>query len=101
MGVHPLTSYTTHNMTNEGGEHMSNTKVFGFPNKLAEREFYMARFRTYLRGNFQNPEHVAHEFGVRFQTALNWWNGDNCPTGIPVMKAMRDPVFIEAITGAA
>lgn len=97
----PPTQTSNVNVNNMGGVNMSNTKVFEFPNKLAEREFFMARFVAYLRTNFRNPEHVAHDFGVRFQAALNWWNGDNCPTGIPVMKAMRDPVFIETITGAA
>lgn len=76
---------------------MSQSKVLEFPSKHAEREYYMGVFKAYLQVNYRNPEHVATIFDVRFQTALNWWSGENCPGGIPVMKAMSDPRFIAEI----
>ena len=93
--------YTTPHVQRSGeSNQISQSNVFEFPSKRLERDFFIARFRAYLRGNFRNPEQVSVAFNVRFQTALNWWNGDNCPAGVPVMRAMHDPAFIEAIVGA-
>lgn len=57
---------------------MSCSKVFeprGF------RAFFAARWGAFLRENYRNPEEVAAAFGVRYQTALNWWQGVNAPSG--------------------
>jgi len=55
-----------------------------FPKVLDPRGF-RARFAfhwmRFLREYYRNPEEVAVAFGVRFQTALNWWNGVNRPSG--------------------
>lgn len=53
------------------------------------REFDPYRFKAmfpdhwagFLRGHFRNPEHVAYAFGVTYQTARNWWDGINRPSG--------------------
>jgi len=46
----------------------------------------------YLKGRFRNVEAVATFFNIRFQTACNWWNGDNAPSGDKVALAvLTDP----------
>ena len=52
------------------------------------RAFFASRWSEFLHENYRNPEEVAVEFGVRFQTALNWWNGANKPGGEFVMMAV-------------
>lgn len=47
----------------------------------AFKAWFLPRWSAYLRANFRNQEEVATVFGVRFQTACNWWNADNCPSG--------------------
>lgn len=41
------------------------------------RVWFAPAFARWLRVNFRDPETVAVTFGVRYRTALNWWNGDN------------------------
>ena len=49
-------------------------------------------FASYLRANFRNPEAVSDAFGVRFQTACNWWNATHRASGDKVaLAASRDP----------
>lgn len=63
---------------------MSQSKVLDpitFRSRFAD---YWSRF---LHQNYRNPEHVAVAFGVRYQTALNWWQGANRPTGDVVAMA--------------
>lgn len=59
--------------------------------KILDPISFRARFADYwsqfLREHYRNPEHVAHAFGVRYQTALNWWQGNNRPTGDVVAMA--------------
>lgn len=38
-------------------------------------------FARWLQANFAGPEIVATIFGVRYQTALNWWNGAHRASG--------------------
>jgi hypothetical protein len=45
--------------------------------------------KNFLRENYRNPEEVAHVYGVRFQSALNWWNGDNAASGAFVALDFR------------
>jgi hypothetical protein len=37
--------------------------------------------KAFLRENYRSPEEVAVVYGVRFQSANNWWNGDNAASG--------------------
>jgi hypothetical protein len=53
------------------------------------RAFFSDRWASFLRENYRNPEHVAVAFGVRYQTALNWWGGVNSPSGYAVAAAFH------------
>jgi hypothetical protein len=44
---------------------------------------------AFLHEHYRNPEEVAVAFGVRFQTACNWWAGTNRPTGDKVALVGR------------
>lgn len=59
--------------------------------KVIDPHTMRARFAGYwsqfLQTNYRNPEQVAVAFGVRYQTALNWWQGANRPTGDVVAMA--------------
>lgn len=62
----------------KGSTQMSCTKVLeprGF------KAFFKYRFSQFLQANYRNPEEVAVVYGVRYQTALNWWQGVNAPSG--------------------
>lgn len=79
-----------------GTAQMSQVKVF-------DPRAFRARFADYwaefLRQNYRNPEAVAVAFGVRYQTALNWWQGLNRPSGDAVALAGKPLVdFLEART---
>jgi hypothetical protein len=66
------------NDTNLALDQMSFTKVIdprGF------RAFFKHRFSEFLHANYRNAEEVAVLYGVRYQTALNWWQGINAPSG--------------------
>ena len=75
------------------GNNSTGTTQMSLP-KVFEPRAFRARFAHYwsefLQANYRNPEEVAHVFGVRFQTALNWWNGANRPSGDVVAFAGRD-----------
>jgi hypothetical protein len=45
--------------------------------------------KNFLRENYRNAEEVAVVYGVRFQSALNWWNGDNAASGAFVAHDFR------------
>lgn len=45
------------------------------------RDWFAPAFARWLQENFRNPELVATLFGVRYQTALNWWSGANRASG--------------------
>lgn len=51
------------------------------------RAFFAVRWSQFLRENYRNPTEVAAVFGVREQTAVNWWEGLNRPTGDVVAHA--------------
>lgn len=51
----------------------------------AFRAWFPGAFSAWLQENFHSPEVVAAVFGVRYQTALNWWNGSNKPSGDTLM----------------
>lgn len=64
--------------------------------KVLEPHGFRARFACYfgdfLRAEYRNPEEVSVAFGVRYQTALNWWQGVNRPSGDVVALAfLRNP----------
>lgn len=71
---------------------MSLSKVIEARRKRAQsfRAFYADRWKNFLRENYETPEEVAANFGVRYQTAVNWWNGDNAPSGHIVSLAYDD-----------
>jgi hypothetical protein len=52
------------------------------------RNFALVRMQ-FLRENFRRPEQVAEAYGVRFQSALNWWNGSNAGSGAFVAEDFR------------
>lgn len=71
------------------------------PDPRALRLRFAALFAEFLRANYRNPEEVAVAFGVRFQTALNWWNGANRPSGDTVALAeLRHPGHLARVIGA-
>lgn len=93
-------------MTHHAAPQYSNAVVVGDPRpdniigrtqmslpKVLDPRAFRARFAHYwsdfLRANYRNPEAVAHAFGVTFQTACNWWNGTNRPSGDIVALAGR------------
>lgn len=45
------------------------------------RDWFKPNFARYLQMQYASPEVVAAAFGVRYQTALNWWNADNRASG--------------------
>lgn len=54
------------------------------------REFFANRWSTFLHENYRNAEEVAFIYGVRYQTALNWWQGVNKPSGdVVALACMR------------
>ncbi len=61
--------------------------------KVFDPRGFRARFANYwsdfLHENYHNPEEVSVAFGVRYQTALNWWQGANRPSGDVVALAGR------------
>ena len=59
---------------------MSLTKVFE-KDPRSFRASFASKFSAFLHSEYQNPEEVAVCFGVRYQTAFNWWNGTNRPSG--------------------
>ncbi len=66
------------------------------------RAVFPDRWSQFLRRSYRNPEEVAFNFDVRFQTAQNWWNGTNRPTGDKVaMAAISRPVEFAQIMGQA
>lgn len=47
----------------------------------AFRAWFAPAFARWLQSNFRDAEMVAATFGVRYQTAQNWWNGAHRPAG--------------------
>lgn len=79
-----------------GGVEMSFEKYLQEPFENARethqfRQFFAARWQSFVRENFASPAHVAVCFGVSTVTAQNWWDGLNAPQGWAVAKAMTDP----------
>jgi hypothetical protein len=74
---------------------MSRSKVLDY------RARFAARWSRFLRETYATPEDVAAAFGVRFQTALNWWQGENAPSGAFVGLAFAmHPGAAPALLGA-
>jgi hypothetical protein len=67
--------------TDAGQKSRPKVPVQGFEASDGFREFFLASFARWLQLNFRAPEQVAAVFGVRHQTALNWWNGRNRASG--------------------
>jgi hypothetical protein len=45
------------------------------------RAWFAPAFARWLQAHFQGTEQVAVAFGVRHQTAINWWHGTNRASG--------------------
>lgn len=70
--------------------------------KVFEPRDLRARFAHFwagwLRANYRSTEEVAVAFGVRHQTAINWWQGANRPSGdVVALAVMRHENFAEAL----
>ncbi len=65
---------------------MSYPKVF---EPLTFRARFADLWSGFLHANYRNPEAVAVAYGVRYQTAVNWWHGVNRPSGDVVALAGR------------
>ncbi len=78
------TKSVSHNRHRNGATQMSWSKVF---EPRSFRAGFAKRWSTFLRNNYNTPEEVAVNYGVRFQTALNWWDAANRPSGDVVALA--------------
>ncbi|WP_273688428.1 hypothetical protein [Ketogulonicigenium vulgare] len=71
--------------------------------KVLDPRTFRARFASYwsdfLHESYRNPEEVSVAYGVRYQTALNWWQGANRPSGDVVAIAGRK--FTDYLEGRA
>lgn len=67
------------------------------------RAVFAHRFSKFLQANYRNPEEVAVAFGVRYQTAFNWWQGLNRPSGDVVTMAVlrHGDAYTEHMAGDA
>ena len=65
---------------------MSHPKVFD-PREVRAR--FADLWSQFLRENYRNTEEIAVCYGVRHQTAVNWWHGQNRPSGDVVALAGR------------
>lgn len=81
------------------GHGMSDKKLTGelsaHEDALTYRQFFAARWRDFIRENYQSPAHVAFVWRVDPTTARNWWDGMNAPQGWVVARAMTDPETAE------
>ena len=56
------------------------------------RASFAERWSLFLQKNYRNAEEASVAYGVRYQTALNWWQGVNRPSGdVVAMAAMSHP----------
>lgn len=78
-----------HGHSSAGTSKMSRSKVLDHNSCHSFRAFFAQRWKEFVRENYRNPEEVSVAFSVRFQTASNWWNGDNAPSGYAVAMAFR------------
>ena len=77
-----------------GRTQMSLSKVLLDPHSFRAR--FAGYWSEFLQANYRNPEEVAVNFGVRYQTALNWWQGANRPSGdVVAMAGKRFNDFME------
>ena len=65
------------------------------------KAFFKDRFAQFLRSNYRNAEEVAVVYGVRYQTAANWWQGLNAPSGDTTTLAalMHGQTYIDFMEG--
>ena len=54
------------------------------------RAWFAPAFARWLQAHFQSTEQVAVAFGVRHQTAINWWHGSNRASGDTVALAFMN-----------
>ncbi len=72
---------------------------------LTYRQHFVQVWQHFVRGQFDSPAHVAHEFQVDSTTAENWWEGRNAPSGWVVARAVSNPATrsaaLSVLAGAA
>ncbi len=63
--------------------------------------FFKHRFAQFLQANYRNAEEVSVVYGVRYQTANNWWQGLNAPSGDTTTLAamMHGQVYLDHMAG--
>lgn len=54
------------------------------------RARFAERWSSFIRENFDSPEHVAMAFGVDGSTARKWWDGSHAPSGFAVGMAYQE-----------
>lgn len=54
---------------------------------MTYRQFFAARWSTFIKDNFDSPEHAAMVFGVDGSTARKWFDGSHAPSGFAVGMA--------------
>ncbi|NNV30657.1 hypothetical protein GTF97_07915 [Roseobacter sp. HKCCD8767] len=73
----PVQVSPTRETDKNGTSQMSWPKVF----VLFWRAEFKRYFSRFLRRNYAGPEEVSFYYNVRYQTAVNWWDGVNAPNG--------------------
>ena len=79
------------------GAQMSKAKVFEICPRWLKSSFpsYVSRF---LKSHYSGPEEVCYVYGVRYQTAYNWYYGLNKPSGDSVMLIeLHHPGFCRSV----
>lgn len=65
------------------------------------RASFLERWSDLIRHLFRTRDAVAVAFGVTFQTACNWWEGSNRPSGDKVaLAALSWPEEFQRFMGA-
>lgn len=57
-------------------------------NRAARHEFAL-RWQGFIKAEFACASHASEAFGVRLQTAVNWFEGANSPEGHIVAAAFE------------
>ena len=71
-----------------GRGHAAHRRAHGWVvEPVAYRRDFLPRWGALIRDLFRTREDVASAFGVTFQTACNWWDGSNRPSGDKVALA--------------
>lgn len=89
--AHPATAGVPKSFTNlfdAGSDRAARRRAGAAIDPEAFRLWFAPNFARYLRETFVSTEQVAVAFGVRHQTAINWWHGSNRASGDSVALAL-------------